>query len=136
MVVGAVAVLAGWGEEDEGTAARPADVLLPSLAAERALAAAAGSEFPRVAARARERARRLASVVAAEGGRPHDAPAPEDGGDAVERGRAALTAHVAALPGLDDRGLRRLGAEIVTGAAEDVAAMSDEALEAFPGSIP
>jgi hypothetical protein len=137
LAAGAVTALAGCGEEDEGAAARPSDVVLPSLAAERALAAAAGSDFPRVAARARERARRLASVVAAEGGRPHDAPAPAGGGaDPVELGRAALVAHIAALPGLVDRALRQLGAEIVVGAAEDVAVMSDQSLEAFPGSIP
>jgi hypothetical protein len=136
VLVGAVAVLAGCGEEDEGAAALPSDVLLPSLAAERALAAAASSDFPRVAARARERARRLAAVVAAGRRRPRDAPAPADAGDPVERGREALTAHIAALPGLGERALRRLGAELVVGVAEDVAVMSDEALEAFPGSIP
>jgi hypothetical protein len=136
---GALVLLAGCGEEDEeGAAARPADVLLGSLAAERAFAASA-SASPRIAARSRARAQRLAAAVSAEGGRPHDTPAPEDGsGDPVELGRAALAAHIAALPGLEGRERRRLAIDLVKGAAADVAVLGDElgrqAVDPFPGS--
>jgi hypothetical protein len=136
LAAGALAVLAGCGEDDEGAAARPADALLPSLAAERALAAAAGG-FPRIAARSRDRARRLAAAVSAAGGRPHDAPAPAGGaGDPVELGHAALAAHIDALPSLGGRELRRLGADLVTGVAADIAVLGEQAVEAFPGSMP
>ena len=132
---GAVIVLGGCGEEDEGPSAPSA--LLASLAAERAFGAAVTGS-PRIAARSRERAQHLAAAVSAAGGRPHDAPAPsEAAGDPVELGRAALTAHIAALPALDRRE-RRLGADLVKGAAADVAVLGDErgerTVEAFPGS--
>jgi hypothetical protein len=133
---GAVALLAGCGEEEEQAPA--ADGLLAALAAERAFGAAA-SGAPRIAARSRERAELLAAAVSAAGGRPHDAPAPEDGsGDPVALGQAALTAHIAALPGLSGRSERRLGARLVAGAAADVAVLGDElgrqAVDPFPGS--
>jgi hypothetical protein len=127
---GAVALLAGCGEEDEPAAApRPAEVLLRSLAAERALSAAASR---RVAARSRERARRLASAVSEQGGRPHDAPARADGGDDAAAARAALVAHVESLPRLAGD-LRELVAEMIVGAAADLAVLTREA-EAFPGT--
>jgi hypothetical protein len=142
VLAGAVAVLAGCAKEEE-PAPRPGEALLPSLAAERALVAATASGRPlveRVSARARERARRLASAVAADGGRPHDAPAPAGGGDPVALGRAAVAAHIAALPALEGRELRRLGAELVSGAAADVAVLGDalgeQSVDAFPGSTP
>jgi hypothetical protein len=125
----AVALLAGCGEEDEPAAPRPADTLLRSLAAERALAAAAPR---RVARRARERSRRLAAAVSSQGGRPHDAPAPAAGGDAVPAARAALDAHVDSLPLLAGD-LRALAGEMVVGAAADLAVLTDEA-ESFPGT--
>jgi hypothetical protein len=133
---GAVIVLGGCGEEEEPSAS---SALLASLAAERAFGAAA-SESPRIAERSRERGERLAAAVSEAGGRPHDAPAPEDaGGDPIELGRAALAAHIAALPALDRRG-RRLGADLVAGAAADVAVLGDElgqqAVDPFPGSMP
>ncbi len=128
---GAVALLAGCGEEDEPAAPRPAEVLLRSLAAERALAAAASPR--RVVARSRARAQRLASAVAEQGGRPHDAPAAADGGeDAVAAARSALVAHVESLPALG-RDLRALAADMIVGAAADLAVLSGEA-EAFPGT--
>jgi hypothetical protein len=140
----AVAVLAGCGEDDEAaTVARPAEVLLSSLAAERALSAAAGANdralVRRVAARSRERAERVAAAVSAEGGRPHDAPAPEAAsGDPIALGRAALAAHVAALPSLEGRALRSLAADLVVGAAADVAVLGDEldrpVSDPFPGT--
>jgi hypothetical protein len=149
---GAVALLAGCGEEEQ-VVARPADALLRQLAAERALAAATGS-LPRgaprsavhtvaeISTRARDRAAKLAAAVAAEGGRPHDAPAPPDervaAGDAVARAEAAIVAHVVALPSLPGRELRKLGAEMVTGAAADTALLSDALRmpveDAFPGT--
>jgi hypothetical protein len=135
LAAGALAALAGCGEEDrqEAAVARPADVLLASLAAERAFGAAAGSS-PRIAARSRERAGALAAAVSAEGGRPHDAPAPAGGGgDPIALGRAALEAHIAALPSLEGRELRRLGAAVVVGAATDLAVLGAEP-EPFPGS--
>ena len=127
--------------------------MLRQLAAERALVAATG-ELPtgapraasetvrRVSERARERARKLAAAVAAEGGRPHDAPqaAAErvDAQEALARAQAAIVAHVVALPSLAGRELRRLGADLVAGAAADTALLSD-ALglpvgDAFPGT--
>ena len=49
-------------------------------------------------------------------------------------------AHVAVLPALEGRELRGLGAELVAGAAADVAVLGDElgeqAVDPFPGSIP
>jgi hypothetical protein len=135
LAAGAVAVLAGCGEE-EGPA--PAsEVLLRSLAAERALAAATtggGRMRARVAERARERAQRIASALSAEGGRPHDVPAGGGGGDPVELGRAAVAAHIAALPSLAGPERRRLGADLVAGAAADVAVLGEHGLDAFPGS--
>jgi hypothetical protein len=143
---GAVALLAGCGEEEE-VAAAPADALLRQLAAERELAAATvsgpGARTAReVSARARARAARLAAAVAAEGGRPHDAPQPPaervPPEEAVARGQAAIVAHVVALPSLAGRELRELGAELVTGAAGDTALLSDAlgipVEEAFPGT--
>lgn len=131
---GALVLLGGCGEEEQdGAAPRPAEVLLASLAAEHAFGAAAGSSR-RVAERSRERARLLASAISAEGGRPHDAPAPTGrGGDPIALGRAALTAHIAALPSLGGRELRQLGVDLVVGVATDVAVLGD-ATEAFPGS--
>jgi hypothetical protein len=150
---GAVALLAaGCGEEDEVVAA-PADALLRQLAAERDLVAATSSlpggalrsavpMLREINTRARERARRLAAAVAAEGGRPHDAPQPAAArvaaGEAVARAEAAIVAHVVALPDLPGRELRELGAAMVAGAAGDTALLAD-ALgvpmhNAFPGT--
>jgi hypothetical protein len=126
---GAVALLAGCGEEDEPAAPRPADVLLRSLAAERVLAAAARR---RVARRARGRAQRLAAAVSSQGGRPHDAPAPSAAGDAASAARAALVAHVDSLPLLAGD-LRALAGEMIVGAAADLAVLTGEA-ESFPGT--
>ena len=146
---GAAALLAGCGEEEEVVAA-PADAMLRQLAAERALAAAmpigvsgdAAETARKVSARARERAERLAAAVAAEGGRPHDAPQPPDERvapeEAVARGQEAIVAHVVALPSLTGRELRELGAELVAGAAGDTALLSDAlgipVEDPFPGT--
>jgi hypothetical protein len=146
---GAAALLVGCGEEEE-VVASPADAMLRQLAAERELAAAiptgvsgdAAETVREVSARARDRAERLAAAVAAEGGRPHDAPQPPDERvspeEAVERGRAAIVAHVVALPSLAGRELRELGAELVTGAGGDTALLSDAlgipVQDAFPGT--
>ena len=143
---GALALLAGCGEEEEVVAA-PADVMLRQLAAERELAAATvsgpGAETAReVSARANERAERLAAAVSAEGGRPHDAPQPPSERvspeEAIARGPAAIVAHVVALPSLAGRELRELGAELVVGAAGDTALLSDAlgmpVEDPFPGT--
>jgi hypothetical protein len=140
---GAAALLAGCGEEEQ-VAAAPADVMLRQLAAERELAAAIvpGTVARGVSARARARAARLAAAVAAEGGRPHDAPQPPDERvspeEAVARGQAAIVAHVVALPSLAGRELRELGADLLTGAAGDTALLSDAlgipVQDAFPGT--
>ena len=140
---GAAALLAGCGEEEQVVAA-PADVMLRQLAAERALAAAIvpGPVAREVSARARARAARLAAAVAAEGGRPHDAPQPPgervSPEEAVARGQAAIVAHVTALPSLAGRELRELGAELVSGAAGDTALLSDAlgipVEDPFPGT--
>jgi hypothetical protein len=149
---GAVALLAGCGEEDQ-TVARPADALLRQLAAERALAAATG-ELPRGAPRAaagtvrevsdrsQARAQKLAAAVAAEGGRPHDAPQPPaervGAQEAIARAQAAIVAHVVALPSLAGRESRLLGADLVAGAAADTALLSDAlglpVEDPFPGT--
>jgi hypothetical protein len=149
---GAVALLAGCGEE-ENVVAAPSDALLRQLAAERALVAATG-ELPRgappaaantvrlVSVKAAERARKLAAAVSAEGGRPHDAPQPAaeraDAQEALARAEAAIVAHVAALPSFAGRELRRLGGDLVAGAAADTAVLSDAlgmpVADPFPGT--
>ncbi len=129
---GAVALLAGCGEEDQPAAPRPAEVLLRSLAAERALSAAAAAASRRVAVRSRERARRLASALSEQRGAPHDVPAPADGGDDAAAARTALVAHVESLPVLKGD-LRALAVEMIVGAAADLAVLTREA-EAFPGT--
>ena len=144
---GLVVLVAGCGEDDDGAeVASPADVLLTQLAAERAFAAATGSAarpiVSRVHARAQERAARLARALSAAGGRPHDAPLPPTaaagGGEMIARGRAALAAHVAALPSLTSRDQRRLTADLVSDSAADVAVLGDAfempASDPFPGT--
>jgi hypothetical protein len=147
---GALALLAGCGEEDEVDAA-PADALLRQLAAESALAAATAelpSGAPRSAAkvvrevhaRARGRAQTLLDVARAERGDPPAAPpdARVAAEDAVTRAQAAIVAHVVALPSLAGRELRALGAEMVTGAAADAALLGDAlgvpVHDPFPGT--
>jgi hypothetical protein len=149
---GAVALLAGCGEEDEVIAA-PADALLRQLAAERDLAAATTrlplgaprSAVPvlrEINTRARDRAMKLAAAVSAEGGRSHDAPQPPasrvPAEEAVARAQAAIVAHVVALPSLPGRQLRELAAGLVGGAAADTALLSDALRmpvhDAFPGT--
>ena len=142
-------LLAGCGEE-EVTVAPASDALLRQLAAERQLAAAtptgvsddAAAEAAEISSRARDRAARLATALSAEGGRPHDAPQPPEERvspeEAVGRARAAIVAHVVALPSLTGRELRQLGAEVVTGAAADTALLSDAlgipVEDSFPGT--
>jgi hypothetical protein len=146
---GAVALLAGCGEEED-VLPSASDALLRQLAAERALAAVTPTGVPglaeataqEVSRRARDRAARLAAAVSAEGGRPHDAPEPPaervPPEEAVARAQAAIVAHVAALPSLTGRELRELGAGMVTGAAADTALLSDAlgipVEEPFPGT--
>jgi hypothetical protein len=135
---GAVALLAGCGEDDS-LAPAPASVALSGeLRAERAFAAALASLEPpnrelgrRLAARADARAARLAAVA------PADDAAHGDG-SALDLGRAVLVAHVGALPSFAARDQRALTAELLVGAATDVAVLSDALGELprdpFPGT--
>jgi hypothetical protein len=139
---GAVCVLAGCGEQEQAVTA-PADALRRQFDAESAFAAATAG-LPRrraqaISTRARARATKLATRLAAEGGEPPDTPpgervSPED---AVARGQAAIAAHVVALPSLTGE-LRTLGAEMVIGAAADTALLGDAlgvpAADPFPGT--
>jgi hypothetical protein len=135
---GAVALLAGCGEEDV-VVVRPADAMRRQLAAEQALAAAT-AQLPRsaprsaadtvrkVSERAEERARKLAVALSAEGGPPEytiEAVERVDAAEAVARAQAAIVAHVVALPDLAGRELRLLGGDLVAGAAADTALLSD-----------
>ena len=69
--------------------------------------------------------------MSADGGRPHDAPAPEDGGDAANAQRTALEALIAALPSLAEA--RAEAATLIAGTGADLARLTGEP-EAFPGS--
>jgi hypothetical protein len=123
---------------------RPVAALLRQLAAEHALLGAL-TRLPahdddlirRLAARSRDRARRLSTAIEAEGGRP--SPRVDDPGVAFERARAALAAHVTALPELARSDLRRLGADLVAESAADLALLGEElgepAGDAFPGTV-
>jgi hypothetical protein len=138
LAAGGAAFVAGCGKDAGPPPPTPAQVMLAELTAERALAhdlsGASGLEG-RIAARSAERARRLASAIAAAGGDPHEAPEPDTPADrnaAASRARAALERHVTALPAL--RGaLRTLGTELVAQSAAD-AALLGSPLEAFPGT--
>ena len=114
------------------------------LAARRA-AGGRGHRAPGVGGAPPSAPRKLAAAVSAEGGRPHDAPQPAaervDAEEALARAEAAIVAHVAALPSLAGRELRALGADLVAGAAADIARaratrsarLSDDP---FPGTPP
>jgi hypothetical protein len=128
-----VVLLAGCGKEDaENAPADPppsSEALLPALAAMRAAAAASAGAM---ASRTRERADRIAGLISAAGGRPHDAPAPAAGGsDPAAAQRAALEALIAALPALADA--RAAASALIAGTAADLARLTGEP-EAFPGS--
>jgi hypothetical protein len=107
----------------------PGDVIPPDDAA---------ALVRRLRLRAADRARRLAAAVADEGGRPHDAPPPASSARPVAAARAALAAHVAALPALTGRAHRRLAADLVTEEAGDLAVLGAmlgaEPDGAFPGT--
>jgi hypothetical protein len=130
--------VAGCGKDAGPPPPPPAQVMLGELAAERALAhdlAGASGLEGRIAARSRERARRLASAIAAAGRDPHEAPEPDTAprpGLAASRARTALERHVTALPALTGD-LRAMGADLVVGAAAD-AALLGSPVEAFPGT--
>ena len=135
---GALALLAGCGEEEKAVAT-PADALARQLEAESALAGATSlppEGAPRSAAgvvrdvhaRAQARAKKIAAVAPAEGGPATYEIKPVqrvDAAEAVARAQAAIVAHVAALPSLAGLELRRLGADMVTGAAADAALLGD-----------
>jgi len=140
---GGAALLAAGCGKDEVLSPPPAEpALLRALAAERALGASmAALDQPRLAQRSRERATRLAAELSELGARPHDAPAPEARADiaaGLRRGHAALEAYVAALPALVTRSRRGLGADLLAGAAGDVAllgnAFGTPPADPFPGT--
>jgi hypothetical protein len=134
---GGAALLAAGCGKDETVAPTPAtQVMLRQLTAERTLANDLQNEAGikgQISDRAGARADKLASAIAAHGGNPHDAP--EGGGDpsaAAQHARAALEAHVAALPSLTGD-LRTMGAGFVDESAAD-AALLGSPVEAFPGT--
>jgi hypothetical protein len=135
---GASVLAAGCGKDEPVAPPAAAQVLLQSLGAERALAHELqdghGLEA-RIRTRALARAARLASAVSAAGGDPHDVRTPDtppDPAAARGRARAALEAHVAALPSLAGD-LRSLGADLVAGCAADAALLGAPG-GAFPGT--
>jgi hypothetical protein len=144
LLAGGATIVAGCGKEEVAALPAVTEVLLRSVAAERALAVAARLQrssdralLRRIAERADDRAGRAAAALSAAGGRPHDAPAPGDRvGDPLERGRAALEAHVAAMPSLSGRELRSLGAFLVEGSAADLAVLNDLLGTAPGGAFP
>ena len=146
LLAGGATILAGCGKEKAAAEPPPVtEVLLRSVAAERALSVAARLQessdralLQRIARRAADRAGRAAAALSAAGGRPHDAPEPAAADDPLERGRAALEAHVAALPSLSGRDQRDLGAFLVEESAADLAVLEDVLASAsgnaFPGT--
>jgi hypothetical protein len=138
LLAGGAAFLAGCGKDEETPPPDPGQVMLQELTAERALAHDLGGSTGlerRIAARSIERARRLASAIAAAGRDPHDAPEPDtppDPSAAASRARVALERHVTALPALTGE-LRQMGADLVAGAAADAALLGSPS-EAFPGT--
>jgi hypothetical protein len=154
LAAGALAALAGCGKDQAAPVPPPAvDALTRQLAAERALMGALmvlperapradRALVRRLFERSRERTRRLAVAARAEGGRLYDAPlrddVTEDPEVVVQRARAAVVAHVQAMPSLRGRELRRLGAGLVTDSAADLALLGavfgSHRAEAFPGT--
>jgi hypothetical protein len=138
LAAGGATLLAGCGTKGEAPPPAASDVMLGELAAERALAhdleGASGLER-RIADRSAERARHLASAIAAAGRDPHEAPEPDtppDPAAAAARARAALERHVAALPSLTGE-LRAMGADLVAQSAADAALLGPGG-EPFPGT--
>ena len=143
-----LALLATGCGEEGNVVARPDDALQRQLEAESALAAATGqmpAGAPRaaadtvreVSARSQARVRRLAAALSKEG--YEIAKAERVGAEqAVALAQAAIVAHVVAMPSLTGPELRRLGADLVAGAAADTAVLSDAlgnpVHDAFPGT--
>ena len=145
---GALALLAPGCGEEENVVARPDDALQRQLDAESALAAAS-TELPvgapraaaetvrEVSARSEARVRRLATALSDD---RHEIAKGERVGaeQAVALARAAIVAHVVALPSLAGPELRRLGADLIAGAAADAAVLSDAlgspVHDPFPGT--
>jgi hypothetical protein len=149
LLAGGALLLAGCGKKEaEVPPPRPVTALLRQLAAEHALFGALLGLRPRdelirrLTARSRERTRRLATAIAAERARLYDAPLREEPTDdpqvALERARAALAAHVAALPDLAGPDRRRLGADLIAESAADLALLGarygEPAADPFPGT--
>jgi hypothetical protein len=145
---GALALLAAGCGEEENVVARPDDALQRQLEAETALAAAtaevpvgaprtAADTVREVSARSEARMRRLAT---AHSDQRYETVKVErvDAEQAVAIGQAAIVAHVAALPSFTGPEQRRLGADLVAGAAADTAVLSDAlgipVHDPFPGT--
>jgi hypothetical protein len=153
LVAAGAALVAGCGKDLEPPVPPAAvDALMRQLAAERALMGAlilAPASAPRgdralvrrLSERSRDRVRRLAVAVRAEGGGLYGVPprleVTENPAIALERARAAVAAHVEAMPSMRGLGLRRLGAQLVTDSAADLALLGavfgSGSAEAFPG---
>jgi hypothetical protein len=132
---GGAALLTGCGA-DEVAGPRPADVLTEQLRVTQLVVAAyAGVDAPRAAARARARVRK---IEAALGASPPAPAGPSGPAAAYAAERTALAAHVAAVGQLGDPDLRALLSELVAGAAQGEAALAgllkrDPLPTAFPG---
>jgi C4-dicarboxylate-specific signal transduction histidine kinase len=138
LALGGATLLAGCGKDQKPALLSAVDVMRGELTAERALAhdlAGASGLEGRIAARSADRARRLAAAISSQGGDPHEAPEPgsePDPAAAAGRARAALEAHVTALPSLTGD-LRSLGADLVSESAADLALLGAPP-DAFPGT--
>ena len=143
---GGATIVAGCGKDDVAAEPSAGEVLRRAVDAESAFALAvrtqASSErtlLRRIAQRADDRAGRVIPVLQQmAGGRAAEPERDGPVGDPLERGRAALEAHVTALPSLSGRELRDLGAFLVEGCAADLALLESvlgpASGEAFPGT--
>jgi hypothetical protein len=149
LAAGSSALLAGCGKDlaDDAPVPPAEEALARGLEAERALAAALdglpvrGDDralVRRLAARSAERARRIAAAAGLAAAAPGGDAGGGDPAAAADRARAALAAHVEALPSLARGELRGLGTDLVVESAQDLAMIGAvfrlETVEAFPGT--
>jgi len=145
-VAGGATIVAGCGKDEVAAAPSASEVLRRVVRAENALALAVRTQaaperalLERIAERADGRAGIVIPVLQRLGGpRAEVLELDEPVGDPLERGRAALEAHVTALPSLSGRELRDLGAFLVEGCAADLALLESVlgpvSGDAFPGT--
>jgi hypothetical protein len=146
LAAGGAVLLAGCGKDLPEVPPQPTadEALGRALEAERAMGlAVSGLQAPRddrelvrrLAARSDARARRIEEAA---GVRSEVEGSTGDPEAAVERARAALAAHVEALPSLTEPRLRRLGTDLVVETATDLAVLGAvfglTTAETFPGS--